>query len=133
MLEPGETFEDILVLPDSSFCWREWKPTPGFLPGECHGQRSLAGYSPWGHKESDPAELLSLAPPFVAKDWSVLKALAGGHRLFPPDRFRADHVIVAGPRATIAAAQINKLSQEDLGKLALTCSQGWLLWQIHFV
>ena len=24
-----------------------------FLPGEFHGQRSLAGYSPWGHKESD--------------------------------------------------------------------------------
>ena len=23
------------------------------LPGEFHGQRSLAGYSPWGHKESD--------------------------------------------------------------------------------
>ena len=24
--------------------------TPGFLPEECHGQRSLAGYSPWGHR-----------------------------------------------------------------------------------
>ena len=24
-----------------------------FLPGEFHGQRSLVGYSPWGHKESD--------------------------------------------------------------------------------
>ena len=28
-------------------------PTPVFLLGEFHGQRSLAGYSPWGHKESD--------------------------------------------------------------------------------
>ena len=27
---------------------REWPPTPLFLPGESHGQRSLAGYSPWG-------------------------------------------------------------------------------------
>ena len=27
---------------------REWQPTPVFLPGEFHGQRSLAGYSPWG-------------------------------------------------------------------------------------
>ena len=27
--------------------WRmKWQPTPGFLPGEFHGQRSLAGYSP---------------------------------------------------------------------------------------
>ena len=35
---------------------REWLPTPVFLPGESHGQRSLAGYSPWGHKESDMTE-----------------------------------------------------------------------------
>ena len=34
--------------------WRkEWQPTPVFLPGESHGQRSLEGYSPQGHKESD--------------------------------------------------------------------------------
>ena len=29
---------------------REWKHTPVFLPGKSHGQRSLAGYNPWGHK-----------------------------------------------------------------------------------
>ena len=29
---------------------------PVFLPGESHGQRSLASYSPWGHKESDMTE-----------------------------------------------------------------------------
>ena len=34
--------------------WRKaWPPTPVFLPGESRGQRSLAGYSPWGRKESD--------------------------------------------------------------------------------
>ena len=34
--------------------WRRaWQPTPVFLPGEFHGQKSLVGYSPWGHKESD--------------------------------------------------------------------------------
>ena len=34
--------------------WRkEFQSTPVFLPGEFHGQRSLAGYSPWGHKEVD--------------------------------------------------------------------------------
>ena len=31
-------------------------PTPVLLPGKSHGQRSLAGYSPWGHKESDMTE-----------------------------------------------------------------------------
>ena len=29
---------------------REWLPTPVFLPGESHGQRSLVGYSPWGRR-----------------------------------------------------------------------------------
>ena len=32
---------------------KEWLPTPVFLPGEFHGWRSLAGYSPWGHKEPE--------------------------------------------------------------------------------
>ena len=32
---------------------KEWLPTPVFLPGKPHGQRSPVGYSPWGHKESD--------------------------------------------------------------------------------
>ena len=35
---------------------RKWQPTPIFLPGEPHGERSLVGYSPWGHKESDTTE-----------------------------------------------------------------------------
>ena len=38
---------------------REWLPTPVFLPGEFHGQRRLAGYSPWGHKELDTTEQLT--------------------------------------------------------------------------
>ena len=33
------------------------KPTPVFLPEESHGRRSLAGYSPWGRKEPDTAEV----------------------------------------------------------------------------
>ena len=38
---------------------REWLPTPVFLPGEFHGQRSLVGYSPWGCKELDMTEQLT--------------------------------------------------------------------------
>ena len=38
--------------------WRRaWQPTLVFLPGESHGQRSLVGYSPWGHKELDMTEV----------------------------------------------------------------------------
>ena len=32
---------------------RKWQPTPIFLPGKSYGQWSLAGYNPWGRKESD--------------------------------------------------------------------------------
>ena len=39
---------------------REWQPTPVFLPGISHGQRSLAGYHPWGRKESDTTGWLTL-------------------------------------------------------------------------
>ena len=54
---------------------REWQPTPVFLPGESHGQRSLAGYrGPWGCKEMDKTEeffffffKLSLKSPVLAR------------------------------------------------------------------
>ena len=40
--------------------WRRaWQPTPVILPRESHRQMSLAGYSPWGHKESDTTEATS--------------------------------------------------------------------------
>ena len=39
---------------------RAWQPTPAFLPGESPGQRSLAGYSPRGRKESDMNEHLHI-------------------------------------------------------------------------
>ena len=38
----------------------QWQPTPLFLAGESHGQRSLEDYSPWGCKGSDMTELLSM-------------------------------------------------------------------------
>ena len=47
---------------------QEMQPTPVFLPGEAHGLRSLAGYSPWVRKESDTTEhtltykLISVSP-----------------------------------------------------------------------
>ena len=41
---------------------RKWQPTPVFLPRESHGQRNLAGYTPWGCKESDMIEWLTHTP-----------------------------------------------------------------------
>ena len=37
----------------------KWQPTPVFLPGVSHEQRTLAGYNPWGHKELDTTEQLT--------------------------------------------------------------------------
>ena len=45
---------------DGNIPWRrEWLPTPVFLPRKSPGQRSLVGYSPWGHKELDTTEQLT--------------------------------------------------------------------------
>ena len=48
--------------------WRKkWQPTPVFLPGESHGERSLVGYSPWGRKEVDTTEWLTLTFSFIIR------------------------------------------------------------------
>ena len=57
---PAPLFKSINSSALSLLFWRRgWQSTPVFLPGESHGQRSLAGYSPWGHKELDTTEWLS--------------------------------------------------------------------------
>ena len=48
---------------------REWHPTPVLLPGESHGQRSLAVYGPWGHKELDKTEWLTFSLPLHMNSW----------------------------------------------------------------
>ena len=45
---------------------REWQPTSVYLPGEFHRRRSLADYSPWGRKESDRSEWLSLTHSYIS-------------------------------------------------------------------
>ena len=52
---------DLSLIQVGKIPWRrKWQPTPVFLPGESHGQRSLVCYSPWGRKESDMTEWLIL-------------------------------------------------------------------------
>ena len=48
---------DLGLIPGQEDPWRRaWQPTPVFLPGEFHEQRSLAGYSPWSPEASDTTE-----------------------------------------------------------------------------
>ena len=54
-----------------------WQPSLMFLPGESQGQRSLAGCSPWGHKESDTTERLSRLPQGKNTAENVIRPLTG--------------------------------------------------------
>ena len=51
---------------------RKWKPTPVFLPGKFHGQRSLEGYILWGHKEWDTTERLSMCHQDLDTRWTCM-------------------------------------------------------------
>ena len=53
---------DVGLTPGLEVTWgRARQPTPVSLPGESHGQRSLAGYGPWGRKEADTTEVTQQA------------------------------------------------------------------------
>ena len=55
--------------------WRRaWQPTPAFLPGESHGQRSLVGYSPYGQKELDLTEAIYHVHCFQEPSCSTLES-----------------------------------------------------------
>ena len=61
---PMQDTQETWVLPlgrEDSLEAGAWQPTPVFLPREFHGQRSLAGNSPQGHKESDTTQRLTLS------------------------------------------------------------------------
>ena len=60
---------------------RKWQPTPVFLPGKFHGQRSLAGYSSWGCKDSDMTEHTHIDTQM--KGSQLLKVLLGIHEKLP--------------------------------------------------
>ena len=56
--------------------WRRaWQPTPVFWPGESHGQRSLVSYSPWGCKELDTTEWLTLSLSFSIGPYTLIITL----------------------------------------------------------
>ena len=73
--------------------WRRaWQPTPVSLPGELHGQRSLAGYSPWGRKESDTTEALMHPCFFTSLHHDILRKWKYLVHLGKLDEFRGIHL-----------------------------------------
>ena len=54
---------------------RKWQPIPGFLPGKSYGKRSLAGYSPWGHKRIRHSLATKQQQRILWKNFSTLEGL----------------------------------------------------------
>ena len=52
---------------------KAWQPTPVFLPEKSHGQSSLVGYNPWGHKERDTAMQLTVSVLWAAMSLNFSK------------------------------------------------------------
>ena len=74
-------FKNSCLKQRSVFYWRrKWQPTPVFLPGESHGQRSLGGCSPWGRTESDTTEVTQQQQQCYLLS---TKKLDTGHCFFP--------------------------------------------------
>ena len=70
---------------------RKWQPTPVFLPGEFHVQRSLAGYSPWGPKESDTTERITHTYlDSVFKEYPVQDSCLAGPGVFKSSKSRTE-------------------------------------------
>ena len=75
--------------------WRRaQQPTPIFFPGKFHGRRSLVGYSPWGHKESDTTDHTdftwgTLETPKATRNYSF--ALQSNLGLFHKQRHTQSH------------------------------------------
>ena len=82
---------------------RKWQPTPVFLPGKSHGQRSLVGYSPWGCKESDMTEQLN------KKNMLMITAKLTMHLLCEGDKPRAFQIGI-----TILTAGLQKKQQPSI-------------------
>ena len=122
---PAPLFKSINSSALSLLFWRRgWQSTPVFLPGESHGQRSLAGYSPWGHKELDK-EWLSTAqyiPPFPPSS----KVEGGIPMLIPENSMSSGKWFLLHQPATKMHFPTKiywvKLHDRALAKLSLKCN-----------
>ena len=89
---------------------RKWQSTPVFLPGELQGQRSLAGHSPWGRRESDTTERLT-----------PCLSLVDAHGTFPAVTIKSGSrfccMFLMGQNHSLAENQCHK----GLGYMMLRC------------
>ena len=72
-------FVESVISPETR---RKWQTTPTLLPGESHRQRSLAGHSPWGCKESEMTEDIGKYTVLGIKLWALVELVAIGMIMF---------------------------------------------------
>ena len=104
-------------------------PTPVFLPGEYHGQRGLVGYSPWDHKESDTAELLTHCPSnsipnLPLKCESVSRSVMSDYS--PPGS--SVHGIPQARKLKWLAIPYSRRSSQSRDQTRVPCSAGRFFW-----
>ena len=88
--------------------WRKkWQPTPIFLPEKLHGQRSLAGYSPWCCKESSTTEQLSTQTHTHVLGTVALASL-DTYGMLPPWRYFDTGITKGGPGDKESACQCKR-------------------------
>ena len=123
---------------------REWLPTPVFLPRESHEQRSLAGYSPWVHKELDMTEQLTLLSYVGRIDWTIGHVVQLSLQpIFSPQRLgwyplcgsksqpSNPMVGLPGLPAPILSHAINKNHQVELNEPTMNNKDTSVTWEIH--
>ena len=120
----AQTVKNLPVIRETGFnSWvgkspwrRDWLPTPVFLPGKPHGQRSLAGYSTWGHKESDTTERLTL---------SILHTR--NHSKHWKYSIEYDKILVPME----LTSQYGKIYYKEVNKIIKTIADSQRSWRIH--
>ena len=98
---------------DGKIPWRrKWQPTPQLLPGKFHGQRSLEGYSPWGHKELDMTEHVCMHTHSVINYGDKIKHLTIINSLrYHPNRFPQN----------VNCETREKIKRQNISQLLLGC------------
>ena len=113
---------------------RKWQATPVFLPGECHGRRSLAGYNTPGRKESartehtqEKMQIFPPPPPPLPKaGWGPLGA-SGRLQKLSASRGKGEDLSKDEPRGPVASRALGAASSRP-GTWGDRSAGSWLGW-----
>ena len=106
---------------------RKWQPTPVFLLGKFHGQRSLAGYSPWGCKESDTTEQLHSLHSLFFRPIKLETHLQLQHIIIKKTSLVAQRV---KHLPAMQETRVQSLGREDLQEKEMAIHSSILAWKI---